>query len=481
MPSRQTLYHELLPLNSVYQGVLIDFVVVVLFCFLALRIVERWSDLHCGLAWVLVAGVLVVRVFRGLVVAELVSPKVASSGGIFLAVVVPGVILWLVSRLWYRRAVRGGRFILLLLGFSIVWLLPELTVMAFRAEPHETAGFSKPIAQPPQRRIVWILLDEASQDQIFDHRQAGVDFPDFDRLANGAVHFTNVQPAGYFTEKVIPSLLTGDIISDERSDLDGRLFVRTERNRHWHVYPDGQTLFADAKQEGWSTAAVGWYNPYCRTEGAELDHCYWTLTTPLPGRYNPDQSAIENAVAPLAKSFLRAVGRHPEDPAPWQMHTDDFNVLLQHARREIAENGGFIFIHLPVPHPGGLYNRRTHQIGVDGSYLDNLVLADETLGALLEAVDATPLADRTTVIVSSDHSWRVGLWRPTTDWRPEDTQVSGGRFDPRPLLMVRFAGESEGMTITRAFPLIDMHAMIEAMLAGRMNSAADLETWAAQQ
>jgi hypothetical protein len=47
--------------------------------------------------------------------------------------------------------------------------------------------------------------------------------------------------------------------------------------------------------------------------------------------------------------------------------------------------------------------------------------------------------------------------------------------------MVRFPGESAGMKVTSSFPLIDMHAMIEAMLAGRMNSAADLQAFAAQQ
>ncbi|HVT95910.1 MAG TPA: sulfatase-like hydrolase/transferase, partial [Acidobacteriaceae bacterium] len=446
-----------------------------------LSFVERWSRWHRGLAWVLVVAILAVRLFRGLVVAELVSPKVLSSGRIFIVVTVAGSLLWIANRGWYAHAVRAGRFVQLLLGFSMLWLLPELVWMALHPEPHETAGFSKPIAQPPQRRIVWILLDEASQDQIFDHVQPGIAYPNFDRFAQSAVHFTNVQPAGYFTEKVIPSLFTGDIITGERSDLDGRLFVRTEKNHRWHLYPDHSTLFAEAKQEGWSTAAVGWYNPYCRTDAAELDHCYWTLTTPLPGRYDPDRTALQNAAAPVAKSLLRMVGRRIQDPTPWQIHAADYRVLLQHAREEIADRGGFVFIHLPVPHPGGIYNRRTHQVGVDGSYLDNLVLADETFGTLLQAIDATPLADRTTVIISSDHSWRVNLWRPTTDWRAEDTRVSANRFDPRPLLLVRFPGEREGAKISSAFPLIDMHAMIQAMLAGRIRTAAELQVWTGQQ
>jgi hypothetical protein len=475
-PSRQTLYHELLPMNSVYKGVLIDFLVLVLFSAIALWLVEKCTWLHRGLAWVLVFAILPMRVLRGLVVAEIVSPKTVSGGQIFLILAAAGLLLWIVRRSWYTRAVLGGRLLLLLIGFSGLWLLPELGWLAFRPEPHETACFSTPIAQAPQRRIVWVLFDEASQDQIFDHRQPGVEYPNFDRLAAQAVHFTDVQPAGYFTEKVIPSLFTGDIITSEESDLDGRLFVRTRADRRRHLYPEDKTLFADARHEGWSTAIAGWYNPYCRILSTELDDCYWTLTTPLPGHYDPRGTALQNAVAPLAKSLLRIAGRPIQDPTPWQMHAADYSALMRHAREEIDGRAGFVFIHMPLPHPGGFYNRRTHQIGVDGSYLDNLVLTDQTLGELLQTIDTTPEAAQTTVIVSSDHSWRVSLWRPTTDWRSEDTRVSAGRFDPRPLLIVRFPGERDGVTLDHAFPLIEMYGMIEAMLAGHMNSPSDLQT-----
>ena len=480
-PSRQTLYHELLPMNSVYQGVLIDFLVVWLGSVFSLWLMERWERQQRGLVWLLFAAFLAMRLLRGLVVAELISPKWIGAGRLFLILVAAGLVLWFVRRTWYDSLVRGMRMLLLLLGFSVMWLLPELIVMALHREPHDAATFSLPIAQMPQRRIIWILFDEASQDQIFDHRQPEVSFPEFDQFAEQAVHFSNVQPAGYFTEKVIPSLLTGDLIHDEKSHLDGRLLVRSEANGHWHLYPDRPTLFAEARHAGWSTAAVGWYNPYCRTEAADLDDCAWVLTIPLAGRYDPRRSALQNAVAPIAKSLLRVVGHPIQDPEPWQIHTADYQFLLQHAREEIEGRAGFVFIHLPVPHPGGFYNRHTQQLGVDGSYLDNLVLADHTLGELMQAIQATPLAARTTIVVCSDHSWRVDLWRPTTDWRAEDTRVSQGRFDPRPLLMVHFPGETNGVPITRSFPLIDLHGMIEAMLAGRMNSAADLESWAVRE
>ena len=115
------------------------------------------------------------------------------------------------------------------------------------------------------------------------------------------------------------------------------------------------------------------------------------------------------------------------------------------------ESLGFVFIHLPVPHPGGFYDRRTGALGVNGSYLDNLVLADEALGQLLQWIDETPPVKETTVIVSSDHSWRVGMWKMSPMWTDEDERVSQGRFDPRPVLMVRFPGSESGQKTRRHF------------------------------
>lgn len=483
IPDRQTHYHELLPMNSVYQGLLIDFVVVVLACRLIFWLLERWDWQGRSLLWLLVIALLAVRLCRGMVVASWLSQRSTHSGRIFLIAAGAGLLVWLLRRSWYRMAVQTVRWTLVLVGFSVLWVLPELVVMAFHSEPHETAGFSHPVQTQPPRRIVWMLFDEASYDQIFDHRQPDVDLPNFDALARTSVSFSQVQPSGYYTEKVIPSLLQGKIVTEDKSDLDGRLFVRTEQNHRWHLYPDQQSLFAEARREGWSTGAVGWYNPYCRIFAQELDDCYWTLTIPLPGHYAPDRSAWRNAVAPLGRPFLRLVGERDAPPlTASQMHTEDYEAILAHAKAEIAAvRIGFLLVHLPLPHPGGIYNRKTHRIGVDGSYLDNLVLADVTLGEMLEGIRMSGLGDRTTIIVSSDHSWRVAMWRPTTDWRPEDTRVSGGRFDPRPVLIVHFPGQQDGVALRQPFPLIGMHAMIEQMLAGRLDNAPAVQTWVAHQ
>jgi hypothetical protein len=58
------------------------------------------------------------------------------------------------------------------------------------------------------------------------------------------------------------------------------------------------------------------------------------------------------------------------------------------------EQIGFVFIHLAVPHPPGVYDRRMQQVR-GGSYLDNLALADVDLGSLLQAIASTRSAANT--------------------------------------------------------------------------------------
>ena len=101
----------------------------------------------------------------------------------------------------------------------------------------------------------------------------------------------------------------------------------------------------------------------------------------------------------------------------------------------------FVFLHLPVPHPPGIYDRQRHMLRPGGTYLDNMVLADDSLGTLLQEIDATPSASQTTVIVSSDHPG-ASLYGDMLFWSDEEERASGGRFDDRPVLLIHFPGQN---------------------------------------
>ena len=117
-------------------------------------------------------------------------------------------------------------------------------------------------------------------------------------------------------------------------------------------------------------------------------------------------------------------------------------------------------------------------MGYPGSYIDNLALADRTLGLLVNGIAHTPRAAETTIVVSSDHSWRLPMWRNEQGWTAEDELASRGEaMDPRPVLLVHFPGERGAAQVTAPFPLIRMHAMLQELIDARIASPESLRTW----
>src|ERR1039457_4225920 len=115
-----------------------------------------------------------------------------------------------------------------------------------------------------------------------------------------------------------------------------------------------------------------------------------------------------------------------------------------------------------------------------GTYLAKLVLADDTLGMLLHEIDASPSAGRTTVFVSSDHSWRIPLWRHGVSWSAEEERASGGRFDDRPVLLIHFPGQNSENDVNTSLSELLEHDIIADMLRGRINNSQDLAAFLAE-
>lgn len=477
-PLHTDLYHRLLPMNSVYGGVAIDLVVVCLFCTGVLWLLERFDRDGRTLLWTIAATIFVTQVWAfivwlGYLNVHLIKPVLLTVGCL-----AAGVILWLWKRPLYVKAVRGFRITLALLGLCIVWMLPQLAYMSIHPEPHDTQRFVRAVspASTPQRRIIWIVFDELSQDQMLDHRQPGISLPSLDQFRSQSVMFSDVEPAGYYTELVLPSLLWGKTITDERSDLAGNLFVKTSTHR-WKQFPAGESIFASAQQAGWSAGIAGWYNPYCRTYAPWVDWCAWTLRSAIPGNYQQGKSVWWNANAPLIRGESKLAGRRYRIPTSPELHAADYNDLMQWSHELIDDqNIGFVFLHLPLPHPGGFYNRKTGKLGVGGSYLDNLALTDRSLGELMQWIAQTPLAPNTTVVLCSDHSWRVPLWRISPMWNEEDARVSDGKFDPRPVLMVHFPDHAAPEVIEEPFAALKEHDLINSLLHRPM-TATELKEW----
>lgn len=473
------LYHRQLPINTVVRAIAIDIVLVSLVSAAVIWLLDRFDARGRTLTWTLLAAILAARATGGLIAAEVITRQGVTPTRVFSICAILGLLLWFSRRHWYEFAVRGFRGALLLLGFSIFWIVPQLVYLGWAYQPQDRLSFTRPVPSKPtpHARIVWLLFDELSYDQLFDHRQEDLAMPNFDQLRSQSVVFSDVQPDGFFTEEVLPSLLLGRPVSAIRSSVSGDLLLRSSAHAPWRSFDQGSTLFADAHREHWTTGLVGSYNPYCRLLSEELDEC-WTQLLLFQDHFSQQRSTFENVVAPVHAAYARLV-RQPFETTP--TYAEKFHAMVEAAQSLIGnEDIDFVFVHLTVPHPPGIYHRTTGQISPGGSYIDNMALSDKTLATLNAALEGTRSAQMTTLIVSSDHSWRVPLWRNAIGWTPEDEKASQGKFDPRPVLMVHLPGQDTPIVIGQPFPALKEHDLIDALLRKSM-SPADLQTWVAQQ
>jgi hypothetical protein len=383
-------------------------------------------------------------------------------------------VLLLRSGKWYVRLVRAGSTLTACLAlFALASIAQLLWVATWKPAPNQIdAAWNHSSAVPRQHPLlVWIVFDELSYDQLFEHRAHDLFLPNFDALRAQSTLFTDVQPVGYHTVLVLPSLLTGSTVDDTRFTFRNRLLVHHLEEPGWHSISGADTVFADADRAGWRTAVVGWYNPYCGIYGNVIQNCYWNNRDMLDGVMTPNASLAQNIYTPLRQLVreMRSPSRADRDLCTFevgQRHVTESD-LQQHALQLLhTGQADFVFLHLAIPHSPNTWSRTqnafTNQCG--NSYLDNLALTDHVLGQILAILQSSPRWPQTELIVQGDHSWRTALWSGLPAWTTEDEAASRGTFDPRPALLIHHATQTEPQIISTPWPLIQVHSVAERFL-----------------
>ncbi len=396
-----------------------------------------------------------------------------------IAILWAGTLLLLLLRfkVWYRRLMRIGSGISAALAiFALVAIAQLLYVATWRPQPNriEAAWASAP--QPPRTHplLVWIVFDELSYDQLFEHRARDLNLPNFDALRAQSTLFTDTQPAGYHTVEIIPSLLTGRTVDGTRYSFRNRLWVHHPDDRAWAPIDGSKTLFADAEAGGWRTAAVGWYNPYCGVYASAIQSCFWTNHDMFDGLMAQNAPFWTNVATPLRQLVreLKSPARADRDLCTfdvrhrYQTETD----LQQHAWQILqTDQADFVFLHLAVPHSPNIWSRiqDNYTQFCDSSYLDNLALADRILGRTLSILRASPRWQNTTLIVQGDHSWRIDAWNWLPAWTEEDDAASRNVFDPRPALLIHRPAQTSPQTVSTPWPILQVHSIIRHTLQGQ--------------
>jgi hypothetical protein len=355
-------------------------------------------------------------------------------------------------------------------------------------EPHPKVG----------GRVVWLIFDEMDFRLSFVDRPSAVQLPAFDQLRDQAVFADNAYPPGGATDLSLPSLITGRLISwNHRTAPNEMMLTFADNNERagWSTQPN---VFSKARAMGFNTALDGWYHPYCRIIGDSLTRCYWES----PGiRFLPDKDVAtlltHSSQVSVSDSMLR-IGEAALIPepvrvltAPWEGNTwrrftiENFTNIHREALTLVTDPRlDLIFIHYPIPHPPGIYDKSSHDFSLSSTsgYLDSLELADRTLAELQRAMEKAGLWDATTLIVSSDHRLRADrLWQHHVMWSPsftkEDVAVFNRTDDERVPFILKLPHETKGLEYQAPFNTVLTSDLVLAILKGDISGEADVGKW----
>jgi Sulfatase len=357
----------------------------------------------------------------------------------------------------------------LLAGFAVfalvmTWQLGRATL--WRPGPQAFAH-AIPAADPKKPRLVWILFDELAYQPTFEARDPSLQLPNLDRLRGESTLYTEVTPIAYRTTRAVPSLQLGRAVTDVEYTASNRYLVQIDNSSQWQTFDPKASLFAMAGQHGLTTSIVGWYIAYCPVFVKIATECYWANEDAQDrGPTSTSAGFAENVWFPLRilGEQIFSPKRAWADVAAWNAagHEAAVKDLEQHALETVVNSqADVIYLHLPVPHPPAVWDRRTASFALGGSYLDSLDYSDRLLGRILDLLEAQPRWAATTLIVHGDHSWRTEMWRPLPGWSAEDERIShGGIFDPRPVLMIHMPGQQSAQTVSAPTSIMYVHDFV---------------------
>ncbi len=427
---------------------------------LVLRAWRRWQNqwfhliVHLLFFAVLLATMLVRLQMH--MKASLIS-LLQQPAGVFVAAVVVALILWK-----HRWIARTAAILVAILSPLAIYTLAKIVFLSLGVFVHPPAppDLFHPAPFRPVRegqpRVVWIIFDEADYRMIFAQRPAGLELPEFDRWLGESLSADNANSPTDSTVTSIPSLILGYRVSKAiltNSDDMAVQFVITNVT-YW--CSQRSSVFSSAREMGVNTAMVGWYLPYSKLFGKDLNYCSWR---PFP-IYQRTRALTFGAAMHQQIRCLTGTLQIRQDVVTMYQQS-----LAESLSLVTNQNYGLIFLHLFPPHYPGIYLRdkdrlTARKMDTVTGYFNNLALADQTLGKLSQALKASGEWDTTWFIVSADHSWR-------------DSRVYDDQRDYRVPFLVNPPGPNGPVVYSGAFNTVATRSLIEAILRGEITNRTE--------
>ncbi len=376
-------------------------------------------------------------------------------------------------------------FAALAIHFVAGWVATPRPVEFADPRPAPAAGNAGP-------RVLWMLFDSLDQRMTFDARHASLQLPELDRLRDRSFWAAEAHPPARYTSYSVPALLSGRLFQDAAPAGPNEILLTPRGGGtpvDWTTLP---TIFADVRKLGLDARVTGWYHPYCRVAGQDLVEC--TSELGVDGRATQEAYAAhlglggavgfafdqrrDDLLSALHVATARPANQCAEVYAQLRQQQQYFAIRQRVLETVPRHAAGLYFIHWPIPHPPGLYDRRSAGFAVKptNTYLDNLALVDRTLGELRAAMEPAGLWDTTTIIITSDHGHRPEIWNGTAGYTAEMQEAVGGSKSLTIPVLIRFPGQRKTRRYAAPWNTVLLHDLTLAVLRGEVaneNQAAD--------
>jgi len=290
-------------------------------------------------------------------------------------------------------------------------------------------------------RMVWIIFDAWDYRLAFVDRPRDLQLPASDRFRAESLSATDAHSPGPSTMFSLPELMTGRIMRDSKRPVEST----EQRAVYLASIPLRKvpSIFDALHERGYNISVTGWHIPYGRWfPGLFADCIWWSLPTDLSSTGHTFFESLWRK--PL--SLIEVANRNPFGQSQLNHRKAEMYFEMMAHLRQVLDNQalGFLFLHIPFPHPQYPYNRFTGRFDFHGSlgagYVNSLALTDKILTDIRNQMERNGSWDKSVVVLSSDHS------------SSQAVDVDG-KSDPRVPFLLKLPGRPE-----------------PAMFSGRLNT-----------
>lgn len=336
-------------------------------------------------------------------------------------------------------------------------------------------------------RILWLIFDEMDQRIAFAERPPGLLLPELDRLRDESVYASNAYPPSTQTLMSLPALISGRLVSSAYVASPSDLLLTFDESEDRVNWSDQPNIFSEARKLGRNTALVGWYHPYPRMIGDNLNYCVFEDNKELPLSLTLlNQLRDAAASLPMLSGMsnfedMEFAGLRKGEEGRRRYRADMYQRMMNEALKFATDPEiGVALVHWPVPHAPVIYNRHKQDFkwGKGTSYMDNMALVDRALGELRREMESKGIWEKTIVLVTSDHPLRPKNWEDRLTGVDEtEAELISRKADPRIPFVLKLAGQKHGALYDKEFNTVLTQDLFLALLNGEISTAESVSDW----